>query len=186
MILTKDEFNILAAAHKLCPNAYGMTIRREVSAATRTDFSIGKVYMIINRLAAKGLVTKRVVQQQTRERGDHAKLFADITDDGLTVLRDKQKLLSSKGDNEMTTRTQIGPAPGNNLPLGNFPLLMEEFARIKGDYLTSAPEDAHPDSVVMEDMSLAADLLRFKAMLRYLGVSFQDDRHKNEIKDYGV
>lgn len=184
MILTKDEFNILAAAHKLCPNAYGMTLRREVSAATRTDFSIGKVYMIINRLAAKGLVTKRV-GERTEARGDHAKLFADITDDGLTVLRDKQRLLSSKGDDKMTTRTEIGPAPGNSLHLSNFPILSEELARIEANFEASVPEGAHTDSVPVQDLRAAAGLLQLKAMLRYLGVSFQDDG-RNNVKDYGV
>jgi len=75
--VTKLEEAVLRAVCKLGPDSYGMTIRREVAAATRRDVSIGSIYVVLERLVAKGLLTERV-GEPTSERGGRPKKYFRI------------------------------------------------------------------------------------------------------------
>lgn len=67
---------VLAAVARLEPDAYGVTIRREVSARTGWDASIVGIYMALARLAAQGLVSSRE-GEATPERGGRPKRYFD-------------------------------------------------------------------------------------------------------------
>ena len=86
MSLGEFEHIVLAAALRLRPDAYGMTIRREIHERTGQDVSIAAVYKTLDRLSAKGLVTTRL-GEATPERGGRRKKFFDITASGIDALQ---------------------------------------------------------------------------------------------------
>ena len=47
----------MLAVLRTAPDSYGMQVRRELEAVTGRDVSIGSVYITLDRLEAKGLVT---------------------------------------------------------------------------------------------------------------------------------
>ncbi len=47
----------MLAVLRTSPEAYGMQVRRELETVTNRDVSIGSVYITLDRLEAKGLVT---------------------------------------------------------------------------------------------------------------------------------
>lgn len=47
----------MLAVLRTAPESYGMQVRRELEAVTGRDVSIGSVYITLDRLEAKGLVT---------------------------------------------------------------------------------------------------------------------------------
>jgi PadR family transcriptional regulator PadR len=53
---------ILVAVSRLGADAYGLTIRGDVSARTGHDYSVGASYTTLHRLEEKGVVTSRVAE----------------------------------------------------------------------------------------------------------------------------
>ncbi len=51
------EEQVMLAVLRTSPEAYGMQVRRELETVTNRDVSIGSVYITLDRLEAKGLVT---------------------------------------------------------------------------------------------------------------------------------
>ncbi|MEA2558517.1 MAG: hypothetical protein QOH06_21 [Acidobacteriota bacterium] len=51
------EEQVMLAVLRTAPEAYGMQVRRELETVTGRDVSIGSVYITLDRLEAKGLVT---------------------------------------------------------------------------------------------------------------------------------
>ena len=51
------EEQVMLAVLRTAPEAYGMKVRRELETVTDRDVSIGSVYITLDRLEAKGLVT---------------------------------------------------------------------------------------------------------------------------------
>jgi PadR family transcriptional regulator, regulatory protein PadR len=51
------EEQVMLAVLRTAPEAYGMQVRRELEMVTSRDVSIGSVYITLDRLEAKGLVT---------------------------------------------------------------------------------------------------------------------------------
>ncbi len=60
------EEQVMLAVVRTGAEAYGMTVRRELETVTRRDVTIGSVYITLDRLEAKGLVTSA----RTSGRGD--------------------------------------------------------------------------------------------------------------------
>jgi DNA-binding PadR family transcriptional regulator len=54
--LGEFEIYVMLALGHLGPEAYGVTIRQEISRRTRRDVAIGAVYATLSRLEEKGLV----------------------------------------------------------------------------------------------------------------------------------
>lgn len=79
-----DEIFLLTIL-KLKDNAYGVTIRREVSGITGREWSIGAVYDPLYRLEKKSFVESRL-SDPTRERGGRAKRMFRVTEKGWTAL----------------------------------------------------------------------------------------------------
>ncbi|MFA9452477.1 MAG: PadR family transcriptional regulator [Candidatus Aminicenantaceae bacterium] len=84
-LLSSHDEVLLLAILSLGDNAYGMTIRREVSEATGRDWSIGAVYDPLYRLEERGCVESRL-SDPTRERGGRSKRLFQVTDAGLQAL----------------------------------------------------------------------------------------------------
>jgi PadR family transcriptional regulator, regulatory protein PadR len=86
------EHIVLLAVMRLGPDAYGMTVRREIESATGRDISIGAVYATLTRLESKGLV-ESYAGEPTAERGGRAKRHFQMTADGKGALRNTHDII---------------------------------------------------------------------------------------------
>lgn len=77
---------ILGAIATLGANAYGVTIRQEVSERIGRHMSIGRIYLTLEHLEEQGLVTHRT-GESTPERGNRAKHYYTLTDAGHAARR---------------------------------------------------------------------------------------------------
>ena len=98
---TRDEFLlgtleqiVLLATMRLGDRAYGMTIRDEIDKRTGRAVSFGAVYVTLQRLEDKGLVSSWV-GEPTAERGGRAKRFFRVTADGRQALRKVRDAVAS-------------------------------------------------------------------------------------------
>jgi DNA-binding PadR family transcriptional regulator len=90
--LGEFEQIILLALMRLGPEAYGMTVRREIEERTRRQVSIGAVYATLERLESKGYVSS-TAGEPTPERGGRAKRFFRIESSGERALRESQEMI---------------------------------------------------------------------------------------------
>jgi DNA-binding PadR family transcriptional regulator len=91
-LLGSLEHIVLLALVRLGPNAYGMTVRRQIEQRTGRNVSIGAVYTTLERLEAKGYVSS-FVGEPTAERGGRAKRYFRIEADGERALRGSQQAM---------------------------------------------------------------------------------------------
>ena len=90
-LLSGHEEIFLLIILKLGDNAYGVTIRREVSKATGKDWSIGAVYDPLYRLEKKGLI-ESFLSGPTGERGGRSKRMFKLRKEGLKALAAHKKV----------------------------------------------------------------------------------------------
>jgi PadR family transcriptional regulator, regulatory protein PadR len=90
-LLTRTEEIILLAVMELQGNAYGTTIKGHAEKIVGKTFSIGAIYVPLDRLAARGYL-KTSEGDPTPERGGRSKRFYKITAKGTTALKELQKL----------------------------------------------------------------------------------------------
>src|SRR4030095_8312392 len=83
--LGEFEQVVLLAILRLGPEAYGVTIRREIAACTERDPAPGALYTTLDRLEDKGLVTSRY-GDPTPERGGRAQRYFTLTAPGVRRL----------------------------------------------------------------------------------------------------
>ena len=84
-ILSKPEELILLAVVSLKDNAYGVTIRKHIIEKTGVDWTIGAVYVPLNRLAKDGYL-ETTIGEPTPERGGKRKKFYSLTHRGMKAL----------------------------------------------------------------------------------------------------
>jgi len=84
-LLSKTEEMILLAVLKLDGEAYGVTIRKYLAEATGMKFSIGGIYVPLDRLVRKGYLEARQ-GDPTPERGGMSKRFFTVTRAGNEAL----------------------------------------------------------------------------------------------------
>ena len=80
------ELLVLAAVYRLGDDAYGVTIRQEVSARAGRSVSLGSAYATLGRLAEKKLV-RFTISDPEPKRGGRARRFARLTPAGLRTLQ---------------------------------------------------------------------------------------------------
>ena len=85
-LLSGHEEILLLAILKLEDNAYGVTIRREISLATGKEWSIGAIYDPLYRMQKKGFIDS-YLSNPTAERGGRSKRMFRIRKQGLDALR---------------------------------------------------------------------------------------------------
>jgi DNA-binding PadR family transcriptional regulator len=88
--LGEFEQVVLLAVLRLGPEAYGVTIRREIAACTERDPAPGALYTTLDRLEDKGLVTSRY-GDPTPERGGRAKRYFTVTARGVRAVARAQR-----------------------------------------------------------------------------------------------
>ena len=80
----------LLAILRLDENAYGVTIRAEITACTNREPAPGALYTTLHRLQEKGLVTSRL-GDPTPRRGGRAKRFFTVTAAGVQAVTQAQR-----------------------------------------------------------------------------------------------
>ena len=97
--LTLTEELILWAVWKLQANAYGVTIRKQVSKKTGRIFPYGTLYGILAKLSRKGFVAKRV-SDPVPMRGGRSRNYYVITSQGREALKSALELKKTLWDEE--------------------------------------------------------------------------------------
>jgi DNA-binding PadR family transcriptional regulator len=88
------ELLVLLALVRLGNEAYGVPISEAIEESSGRSVSIGSVYITLERLANKGLVSSRL-GEPTAERGGRAKTYFRLTAKGLREVRQAQRTLVS-------------------------------------------------------------------------------------------
>jgi PadR family transcriptional regulator len=86
------ELLVLLALIRLGDEAYGVPIAQAIEATSGRDVSIGSVYITLDRLERKGLVTSRL-GEPTAVRGGRARTYFRATPKGLRAARHAQRTL---------------------------------------------------------------------------------------------
>ena|SRR5437868_5728189 len=86
------ELQVLLAIMRLGEDAYGVPIADTIEAASGREVAAGSIYMTLDRLERKGLVTSRL-GESTPERGGRAKTYFRITGKGVRAVRQTQHTL---------------------------------------------------------------------------------------------
>ncbi|MFC1563414.1 PadR family transcriptional regulator [candidate division KSB1 bacterium] len=95
--LSRPEEMVLLTVFKLGVEAYGMNIKNTVSQLTGKYWSIGSIYVPLDRLEQKGFV-KSYLADPTPERGGKSKRYYDLTESGLNELHEIKKVYSAFWD----------------------------------------------------------------------------------------
>lgn len=90
-ILTRTEEVILLSIHRLGDNAYGVTVRREVERLMGKSYSVGAIYVPLDRMTERGWL-KTSIGSPTAVRGGRAKRFYELTSEGRDVLLATKRL----------------------------------------------------------------------------------------------
>ena len=91
-LLGSLEYIVLLALVRLGPQAYGMTVRREIEERAGRNLSIGAIYSTLERLEAKGYVSSRT-GEATAARGGRAKRHFQIEADGVRALKASEETI---------------------------------------------------------------------------------------------
>ena len=86
------ELQVLLAIMRLGEDAYGVPIADTIEAASGREVAAGSIYMTLDRLERKGLVTSRL-GESTPERGGRAKTYFRITGKGVRAARQAHQTL---------------------------------------------------------------------------------------------
>ena len=88
------ELTVLLAVARLGDDAYGLAIRRDVSARTERDYSVGAVYATLQRLEDKGFLRSHTTDPLP-VRGGRARRMFELTAAGRRALREAQRVAES-------------------------------------------------------------------------------------------
>jgi len=86
------ELQVLLAVIRLGAHAYGVPIADAIETASGREVAAGSIYITLDRLEEKGLVTSRV-GESTPERGGRAKTYFQVTGKGVRAVRQAQRTL---------------------------------------------------------------------------------------------
>jgi DNA-binding PadR family transcriptional regulator len=88
------ELTVLLAVSRLGDEAYGLTIREDVSERTGHDYSVGAVYTTLERLEKKALLRSRI-SEPLPIRGGRGRREFRLTAAGAKALRDARDVTNS-------------------------------------------------------------------------------------------
>jgi DNA-binding PadR family transcriptional regulator len=88
------ELLVLLALIRLEEDAYGVPISEAIEESSGREVALGSVYITLDRLEKKGLVTSRL-GEPTAERGGRAKTYFRITAKGMKEVRQAQRTLTT-------------------------------------------------------------------------------------------
>jgi PadR family transcriptional regulator PadR len=93
-LLSRSEEIILLAVWRLKGNAFGISIRDQVSEVTGYEWSLGAVYVPLDKLTRKGYIAKSYSKPMCR-RGGRSKVLYHLTPIGREALRSVQEIQTS-------------------------------------------------------------------------------------------
>lgn len=104
--LSRPEELVLLTIWKMKEEPYGVTIRKTISEMTGRYWSIGSIYVPLDRLETKGFLTSYLANP-TPERGGKAKRYYRLTKAGLEQLHEIQKVYATfwKDVPDLSTKT---------------------------------------------------------------------------------
>lgn len=85
-LLSRGEEIILLAVWRLEGNAFGISIRDQVSEATGYQWTLGAIYVPLDKLTRKGYIAKSY-SRPTARRGGRSKVLYHLTARGREALR---------------------------------------------------------------------------------------------------
>jgi PadR family transcriptional regulator PadR len=88
------ELTVLLAVTRLGDEAYGLGVRRDVSARTGRDYSVGAMYTTLQRLEEKGLISSRTTDPVPTRGGRSRRQFR-ITTVGRRALQQAEQRATS-------------------------------------------------------------------------------------------
>ena len=90
-ILSRAEELVLLSVWRLQEDAYGVSIRKLIIDITGVDWSIGAVYVPLDRLTKMGFL-ETIQGDPTSERGGRSKRYYKLTKEGLAALEHINKV----------------------------------------------------------------------------------------------
>ena len=90
-LLSRPEELFLVAIYRLEDNAYGVTIRNQLKEMTGKLWSFGALFITLERLVKKGLLTSYLTEP-VPERGGRSKRIYQVTKGGLKALIEIREL----------------------------------------------------------------------------------------------
>ena len=84
-LLTRPEELILLAVWQMKDDAYSITIRKRLSGITGKKWSLGSIYMPLDRLEKKGFLTSSLSESTPERGGRHKRIYA-LTVEGKEAL----------------------------------------------------------------------------------------------------
>lgn len=97
LVIGEFEQLVLLAILKVSDEAYGVTIHEELERHAARPIARGAVYMTIDRLEKKGLLTS-TLSQPTAERGGRARRCYALTKPAILALKASRRTLMSLWD----------------------------------------------------------------------------------------
>ena len=85
-VLSRVEELVLLSVWRLQRNAYGVAVRKHIIESTGVDWSIGAIYVPLNRLTKWGYL-EAVQGEPTPERGGRSKRYYKLTPAGVKALK---------------------------------------------------------------------------------------------------
>jgi DNA-binding PadR family transcriptional regulator len=90
-LLSRSEEIILLAVWRLEGNAFGISIRDQISEATGYEWSLGTVYVPLDKLTRKGYIAKSY-SRPMQCRGGRSKVLYHLTSRGREALRSVREI----------------------------------------------------------------------------------------------
>ena len=104
-LLSRQEEIVLLCIWRLKDNAYGVTIRELISGITGKYWSIGSIYVPLEKLVDKGYI-RPFQGEVTKKRGGRSKRFYKIMPEGMAALAEIQKVSNALWDGFPTTAAE--------------------------------------------------------------------------------
>jgi PadR family transcriptional regulator PadR len=93
-LLSRNEEVILLAVWRLEGNAFGISIREQISQATGYQWTLGAIYVPLDKLTRKGYIAKSY-SRPTARRGGRSKVLYNLTPKGREALRTVREIQAS-------------------------------------------------------------------------------------------
>jgi DNA-binding PadR family transcriptional regulator len=90
-LLSRQEEIVLLAIWQLGDNAYGVTIREYIGKVTGKYWSIGSIYVPLDRLTEKGFI-KPYQGEAIEKRGGRSKRMFELTSEGMQALEEIRRV----------------------------------------------------------------------------------------------
>jgi len=97
-LLSRIEEMIMLTVYVLGDDAYGMAIRKHLREVTGKRFSIGAIYVPLERLESKGFLSAEE-KSPTPKRGGRSKRFFRVTTEGHSALNAIRQVHASLWEN---------------------------------------------------------------------------------------